>query len=121
MTTIAWSLQACFLTPPWPDETFAPKGKAPYSHPSDAACARQRDPEAFEVDGFLFCAADAGFTKIPVDDPLYEDCSETTLTGDEQVLSLFDGAHAEAYRITAMIGRELVHTEWDGEPILVDF
>jgi hypothetical protein len=120
-TGVLFAAIAGCLTPRWPDDAIAPRGEAPWSHPSDDACLAQADLDAFEVDGFLFCGAAAGTNKIPVDDPVYAPCDAGRLGANEAVLSVFDGAHAQGYRIASLLGREIVHADWLGEPILVDF
>jgi hypothetical protein len=119
---VSWlTLAGCHLTPIWPDDAVAPGADAPWNYPTDVACDKRGDVDAFEVDGFLYCAADAATTKIPVDDPHYVACGDAAIPDDADLLVLFDGARARGYRIGALRDRELVNTEWEGEPILVDY
>jgi len=116
-------LAACNTAPVgWPTDDVAPDGKAPWSHPSDDACLSLADPEAFEVDGYLFCGSAEGLSKIPVDDPIYESCGDTTaeeIAG--RVVAVFDGARARAYPIALLEGREIVNDWWGDDPLLVDW
>jgi hypothetical protein len=115
---------ACNQAPlAWPDDAWAPDGAAPWYHPSDEACDRIfSDEERVVVDGYRYCGVSAALSHIvPVDDPKHEPCSRAPEGVDLAVLSLFDGARARAYVIDEMIHREIVHTEWDGEPVIVNY
>jgi hypothetical protein len=116
-------LAACNNAPVgWPIDDVAPDGKAPWSHPSDDACLNLADPDAFEVDGYLFCAADEAADMIPVDDPVYQGCGETTAEDiDGRVLAVFDGVRARGYANGLLKGREVVNDWWGDEPLLVDW
>ena len=109
---------ACNTAPLWPDDAIAPGGHAPWAAPSDDACEDFED--RIEIDGFALCGVGRAITKTPVDDPIYAGC-DSDLGADREVVSLFDGARARAYPVDLLIGRELVNTDWDGEPVLVDY
>jgi len=123
MRTTFVLLAACNTAPVgWPTDDVAPDGKAPWSHPSDDACLNLADPEAFEVDGFLFCARSEGERKIPVDDPIYVSCGDTTAEEIEgRVVTVFDGFRARAYPIQLLDGREIVNDWWGNDALLVDW
>jgi hypothetical protein len=115
---------ACNQAPTtWPDDAWAPEGAAPWYHPSDEACDRMfSDEETVRVDGYRYCGVSAALGHIvPVDDPVHEPCSEAPAGADLEVLSLFDGARARAYLLDEMLHREIVHTDWDGEPVIVNY
>ena len=116
-------LAACNTAPiGWPYDDVAPDGQAPWSHPSDDTCLELADPDAFVVDGYLFCAAEDGAGMIPVDDPVYQSCGETTAAEiDGRVLAVFDGYRARAYAISLLKGREVVNDWWGDDPLLVDW
>jgi hypothetical protein len=123
MRTVFTVLVACNSAPVgWPLDDVAPDGKAPWGHPSDDKCLSLEDPEAFLVDGYLFCGMEQGLAKIPVDDPIYEACGDTTATADDdRVFTVFDGVRARAYPIPLLEGREIVNDWWGDEPLLVDW
>lgn len=118
---IAW-LAACNDAPLWPDEARAPDGVVPWSHPSDDGCASlPDDDDAVEIDGFLYCGDEYAFDAIvAVDDPIYRPCADVE-PDEVQVMALFDGVRARAYVAPALDQREIVHTEWDGEDVLVTY
>jgi hypothetical protein len=114
---VLWGVAAC--GPVWPVEGTAPNGDAPWAYPTDDVCLDRDDADAFEVDGFLFCGSDAETRIVAVDEPVLEPCSEVTQSG--LVFSVFDGSRAQAYPVALLQGRELVHVNWDGEPLLIDY
>jgi hypothetical protein len=59
--------------------------------------------------------------KVPIDDPIYTSCDAELPDQNGIVFTVFDGARAQAYPVALMEGRELVNTEWNGEPVLVDY
>ena len=123
MRVLVATLAACNSAPVgWPLDEVAPDGKAPWGHPSDDVCLALADPEAFEVDGYLFCAMEDGLSKIPVDDPIYEPCDgpQTNLPNID-VVAAFDGVRARAWPLEKLQGRELVNDLWGDEPRLVDW
>jgi hypothetical protein len=101
-------------------DEIAPGARAPSDRPTDIICEERDDPDAFEVDGFLFCAANLD-KKVPVDDPIYVDCDEIPAEAEGDVLSLFDGEHARAWPIEGLHKREIVNDDFFGEPITVDY
>ena len=112
---------ASCLTPAWPDAGISPRGSAPWGFPTDVACDRRDDESTLEVDGFTFCGLEDGLAKVPVDDPIYYGCDEGDPNTTVELLAVFDGTRARGYAIAELIGRELVNTEWDGAPLLVDY
>ena len=112
------ALVGCNTAPLWPDRSSAPDGNAPWFGPSDKVCLGE--PDAVEYDGYLFCKQAGATLKVPIDDPIYTSCS-ADLDQKGDVLALFDGVRARAYPVDLMLGRELVNTDWDGEPVLVDY
>lgn len=114
-----WLLAACVA--PYPDPSAAPGGRAPWSYPTDDVCAERADPDAFEVDGFLFCAGAAEEKIVAVDDPVLVPCADVPREQEGLVFSVFDGARAQAFPLALLAGREIVHVNWDGDPLLVDF
>lgn len=107
-------------TPLWPPDGVAPRGEAPWAYPTDDWCLEQDDP-GFEVDGFLFCASDAEKRIIAVDDPILRPCASVPAEQQGLVYSVFDGTRAMAFPLLLLAGREIVHVNWDGEPLLVDY
>jgi hypothetical protein len=122
---LAWL--ACNQAPvTFPGDAWAPDGAAPWYHPSDIACDRMfPDEEIVVLDGYRYCGVSQALGHIvPVDDPVYRPCSEAHDEGhdvDLEVLSLFDGARARAYLLEEMVHREIVHTDWDGGPVIVNY
>ena len=114
----------CNDAPLWPDEGFAPDGEAPWGHPTDVGCRlfTEVDPTQVRIDGYLYCGAGIAFGDIvAVDDPIYSPCTSVIDGGVDRVMSVFDGVRARAYGLASMDHREIVHTEWDGDPLLVAY
>ena len=107
----------------WPGDAWAPDGSAPWYHPSDLACEQDHpDEEIVVVDGYRYCGAASALQNIlPVDDPVYARCSLVPPGDDRKVMSVFDGQRARAYALDALDHREIVHTDWDGQPVLVNY
>jgi hypothetical protein len=101
-------------------DEIAPGARAPSDRPTDIVCNDRNDPNAFEVDGFLFCADNLA-KKVPVDDPIYVGCDEVPADARGEVLSLFDGVHARAWPLEGLHKREIVNDDFFGEPIVVDY
>ncbi|MEQ1565312.1 MAG: hypothetical protein ABMA64_06715 [Myxococcota bacterium] len=97
------------------------EARAPYTHPTDVICAPfEGEPGVERIDGFLFCQQSEAWRKIPVDEPLYRDCSAPGLPAVD-VLAVYDGVAARAWSLPLLQGRELVNDDWFGEPLLVDW
>lgn len=127
MRAALWGLSlagACNQAPlVWPDDAWAPEGSAPWYHPSDRACEQDHpDEEIVVVDGYRYCGAtDALENILPVDDPVYARCNLVPPGDDRPVMSVFDGQRARAYALDALFHREIVHTDWDGQAVLVNY
>ena len=120
---IIFTLFACNQAPiDYSPSDFAPRGAAPYAHPSETFCP-ERDTGIVDypvIDGFRFCNYSPTGKKIPVDDPIYTPCSDAKYT-PEPVFYVTDGVRARAYQIQALDQREIVNDQWGAESVLVDF
>lgn len=114
-------LLACNTAPLDYREGLAPRAQSAWFAPSDDFCD-QFDDDQVLVDGFHWCGMSRGTEVIAVDDPIYTPCAEVPAPAPGQTaLTVFDGVLARAYPLELLIGRELVHDDWRGEPLLVDF
>ena len=120
---LASLLASCNRAPLWPDDAWAPNGAAPWFAPSDEACDRQfPDEEEVVIDGYRYCGLEQALAGlVPIDDPVYSPCFSVPTDADQEVMYVTDGQRARAYLISAMIDRELLHTEWDGEDLVVAY
>jgi hypothetical protein len=117
---IFW-LAACNDAPLWPDDAYSPGGEVPWSHPSDVACSERDDDDAVEIDGYQYCGDEIAFDLIvAVDDPIYRSCADASPDA-ARVMAVFDGVRARAFVLAALDLREIVHTEWGGEDVLVTY
>lgn len=99
----------------------APRAQSAWFHPSDDFCDLY-DEDQVRVDGYAWCGTERAVDVVAVDDPVYVTCRDAPApAADETALTVFDGVEARAYSLAWMMGRELVHDDWRGEPVVVDF
>ena len=118
-------LLACNRAPvDYRDLGQAPGRDGDWGGPSDAGCdsRRVRGPDDVIIDGYRLCSRDVMVR--PVDDPVLRACDDPAtadLAPDEEVVWVYDGEIAKAYRLAAMYRREGIHDELRGIPVFVDF
>lgn len=120
-------LGACNQAPvDYRTDDLAKDAVAPWYRPTHLACeqiSRNEGGDLVVVDGFEYCARDAGQFITPIMEPDLQPCASSLegLDRSEDVFWAYDGTYARAYPIEQLIGHELVN-EWFGDtPVLVDW
>lgn len=111
---------ACNQAPLWQDQGgLAPGAVAPWNGPTNDACDIQGG-ELATIDGFVYCDGEQE-PAIPIDDPTFKRCDESQVAPWQDLLYVTDGKMARGYPLEMLSPRKLLHDEWDGEPILVEY
>lgn len=99
-----------------------PTGGVPWTGPNEKVCQREHiaTDEDYVIDGFTLCGVVND--KVPVDDPEFIACSEMgPFDAPDGLFTVYDGYRVRGYSVKHLRGRELIHDNWWGTPVLVDW